>query len=173
MYDKNLAPALQEYLTELGVINIPISTAIQGKIDLDILHAQSKYHQLKIENVHSHAHSALNHSQGITAPAIGSIKVANKGEGYYSYGWICAPAKVFNYRCVIDTLISLSIERLKGVIITEQGVLACNLSDGCLSLNILGLEEAADSRLEFITQDKILAEQTCRIFESVFDLTSI
>jgi hypothetical protein len=58
------------------------------------------------------------------------------------------------------------------VLITEQGVVACNLSDGCLSLNMTGMTEAADSRLEFITQDKKLAEQTCQFLEAALGLES-
>jgi hypothetical protein len=77
---------------------------------------------------------------------------------------------VLSTKCVKDTLLSLSVERLNAVLITDQGVVGCNMSDGCLSLSMTGLEESADSRLEFITQDKELTEQTCKILEAAFGL---
>jgi G3E family GTPase len=173
LYQEDLTPKLQQYLTELSIAEVPINTANQGQIDLALLLPKSKYQQPKNENAHSHNHSALDNSPTITAPAEGSIKIANNGQGYYSYGWICSPTKIFNYRNVMDTLTSLSVERLKAVLITEQGVVGCNLSDGCISLNMIGLEEAADSRIEFITQEKTLATQTCKILEAAFGLGTV
>jgi hypothetical protein len=79
---------------------------------------------------------------------------------------------VLSTKCVKDTLLSLSVERLNAVLITDQGVVGCNMSDGCLSLSMTGLEESADSRLEFITQDKELTEQTCKILKAAFGLVT-
>jgi hypothetical protein len=100
------------------------------------------------------------------------MKVANSGEDYYSFGWVCSQAKKFDYQNVMQTLSALSVERLKAVLIKEQGVVGCNLSDGCLSLNMTGLEAAADSRIEFLTQDEFLAEQTSKILEAAFNLVA-
>jgi G3E family GTPase len=173
LYDDTLMPELHNYLDELGIVDTPISHAQNGQIDPKILFAKSRYKQQT--DLHHHAHSALsnvesNMGKSIVAPAGGSVKVANSGEGYYSFGWVCSQAKIFDYQNVMQTLSALSVERLKAVLITEQGVVGCNLSDGCLSLNMNGLEQAADSRLEFLTQDKVLAQQTCKMLETAFDL---
>ncbi|MEP1445969.1 MAG: GTP-binding protein [Paraglaciecola sp.] len=171
LYQEDLSPQLTDYLAELGIADLPISYAQTGKVDPQILLEKSKY-QLP-SNYHMHSHSVITDPmQTINPPATGSIKVENSAEGFYSYGWICAPTKIFDFKSVMDTFTPLSIERLKGVLITEQGVLACNLSDGCLSVSMTGLEEAADSRLEIISQDKELAEQSCKIIEAAFDLVS-
>jgi G3E family GTPase len=179
LYDDTLMPTLYDYLDELGIENPNISCAQNGKVSLDILHSQSNFQQKTDAHIHSHAHSPFSSTGSrskqphtISTPNVGSVKVANSGEGYYSYGWICAPTEIFNYKQVMQTLSPLSVERLKAVLITEQGVVGCNLSDGCLSLNITGLEEAADSRIEFLTQDKSLAEQTCKELEAAFGLVS-
>jgi hypothetical protein len=166
---------LTDYLNVLNIADIPISYAQNGKVDLQILLSKSKYKQPSEQHMHlhSHSHSATSDPmQTITAPENGSIKVENSAEGYYSYGWICAPTKIFEFKSVMDTLSPLSVERLKAILITEQGVLACNLSDGCLSVSMTGLEAAADSRLEFICPDIEIAEQTCHIIETAFDLVS-
>lgn len=171
LYEKDLLPELKTYLNKLGITNTPVSLAAQGKIDISLLFGQSKYQQSVNGNNHSHSHGAMTQSQTITAPPVGSVKVANNGEGHYSYGWICSPEKVFNYKLVMDTLFTLTVDRLKAVLITEQGVLACNISDGCVSINIVA-QEAADSRVEFITDNLQLAQQTCETLEQAFDLAS-
>ncbi|WP_158966210.1 GTP-binding protein [Paraglaciecola sp. L3A3] len=171
LYQDDLTPLLTDYLNELGLTEIPISYAHNGKIDPKILLGQSKYQQPSNQHTHSHPVTS-NIMQTLTAPERGSIKIANSAEGYYSYGWICAPSKIFDFKTVMDTFTPLAVERLKAVLITEQGVMTCNLSDGCLSVNMTGLAEAADSRIEFISNDKILAEKTCKILETAFELSS-
>lgn len=173
LYEQDLLPELKAYLNKLEITDTPISLAEQGEIDINILFGQSKYQQTVNENSHSHSHShsAIEHSHNITAPAVGSIKVANNGEGHYSFGWICSPTLIFNYKLVMDTLFTVAVDRLKAVIITEQGVLACNISDGCVSINIVA-HEADDSRIEFITENEQLALQTSEKIETVFGLAS-
>ncbi|MCF2947499.1 GTP-binding protein [Paraglaciecola aquimarina] len=181
LYQQDLTPQLNEYLQDIGISNLPIRYAQQGKIDPQILLSKSKYQEPSDQTMHSHSHSAPHDHesshpktsdsiQTIKAPETGSIKVENNADGYYSYGWICAPTQIFDFRSVMDTLSPLTVERLKGILITEQGVLTCNLIDGCLSVSMTGLEQAADSRLEFITDDKNLAEQTSQRIEHLLNL---
>lgn len=175
LYQEELTTQLTDYLNVLNIADIPISYAQNGKVDPQILYSKSKYTQPSEQPMHQHSHSHSATSdpmQTITAPENGSIKVENSAEGYYSYGWICAPTKVFEFKNVMDTLSPLSVERLKAILITEQGVLACNLSDGCLSVSMTGLEDAADSRLEFICHDKSIAEQTCHTIETALGLVT-
>jgi G3E family GTPase len=171
LYSEPLDTVLYDYLDEIGISDTPVYYAQHGQIALDLLLEKSKYTQKSDKHTHSHS-ILLNQGRVLTTPATGSIKVENSGEGYYSCGWICAPSECFDYQCVMDTLLSLSVERLKAVLITDQGVVNCNLSDGCLSVSMTGLEAPADSRLEFITHEKALAEQTCKILEAAFALVS-
>jgi G3E family GTPase len=170
LYGEELMPKLRTYLDELNLIDTPISTAKNGQIEPDILVEKSKYVPSPNENTHSH--SNLPNQSSITAPINGSIKVSNSGEGYFSYGWVCSPTQIFDFQTVMNTLSALNIERFKAVLITEHGVLECNISDGCLSVNNTGLDEANDSRLEFLTQDKALAQQYCETLENAFGLAS-
>lgn len=171
LYSEPLDNVLHEYLDEIGIADTPVSYAQHGEIELELLHKKSKYIQKSDKQPHSHT-LFFDRASVLTTPATGSIKVKNSGEGYYACGWICAPSEYFDYRRTMDTLLSLSVERFKAVLKTDQGVVGCNLNDGCLSVSMTGLEECADSRLEFITQDKELAAQTCKVLEVAFGLVS-
>ncbi|MGV2871391.1 CobW family GTP-binding protein [Colwellia sp. E150_009] len=169
LYQEDLMPQLTDYLNEVGVENIPISYAKNGKIVPQLLLTKSKYQ--RPSGLHTHSlPPSKNHMHTITAPETDCIKVENSTEGYYSYGWICAPTKIFDLKTVMNTLTPLRVERLKAVLITEQGVLTCNLSDGCLSVDKTALDKVADSRLEFISHDQTLAEETCLTLELEFNL---
>lgn len=169
LYSTNLAPDLTEFLTELGIDNTPVYAAINGKINLNLLEPKSSFEPLKNNNLHAHSLAPTQHV-GLIAPATGSIKIENSGEGYYSCGWICAPTEVFNYRLVLDNLTSLSVERLKAVFITDQGVISCNITDGVLRL--IEIDEAVDSRIEFLTQDKVVADHICQLFADKLGLVN-
>jgi G3E family GTPase len=121
LYSEPLNTELHNYLDEIGITDTPVSYAQNGQIELTLLLNKSEYIQQSDKHTHSHS-MLLDQGQGLTAPATGSIKIEHNGEGYYSCGWICAPGEFFDYQCVKDTLLSLSVERLKAILITNQGV---------------------------------------------------
>ena len=165
LYSDDLTPRLTNYLHQLGVTDIPITFSEHGQVDIALLQAKSNF--LQISSKHSHAHPPKAHST-IIAPPEGSIKVENSGEGYFSCGWVCAASQQFNYQHVVETLSSLPIDRLKAVMRTERGAFGFNLSDG--DLVITHLDNATDSRLEFLTQDRVIAQQTSDNLKSAFNL---
>jgi len=168
LYGNELTPMLHEYLDELGIAETPVSYSQQGAIDVHILHEPSKFNEKT--NGSGHVHKALAEQASIlTAPSIGSIKVENSGEGYFSCGWICATSNIFDYQLVIDTFSILSVERLKAVLKTEKGDVGFNLSDGNLQLTTVN--GAVDSRIEFLTRDKNVVEQTCKLLEDALGLS--
>lgn len=169
LYAEDLTPTLAAYLAELGINNIPVTVAKNGKIDLALLTAKSSFKRQKNHPTHAHFLSPTKNPT-LVAPATGSTKVENSAEGYYSCGWICAPTEIYNYRAVMDTLTSLSVERLKAVIITDQGVVSYNITDSVLQ--VVELDEAFDSRIEFISQDQAVAEQICALFAIKFGLVN-
>ncbi|MDU0353731.1 GTP-binding protein [Paraglaciecola aquimarina] len=171
LYQEDLLPVLTDYLTEIGHTGIPVSFAKQGQINPQLLRSHSKYRCLSTEHSQGHEHShQIDSIQSIAAPKTGSIKIENSRDGYYSYGWICAPTERFDFNTVMDTFSPLAVERLKAVLITDKGIMACNLSDGSLSVNMSELNDAPDSRIEFICNDKQQAIQTCQLIESAFAL---
>jgi hypothetical protein len=58
--------------------------------------------------------------------------------------------KYFNYEKLISFFHSLDVERMKAVVITDEGVLAYNLSGGVLKE--IAVDDCLESRLEIICQ---------------------
>lgn len=84
-------------------------------------------------------------------PACGYLRIDNKGDGFFSSGWLFESRFVFDYESLYSHLLGVSAERLKAVFITDQGVYGFNQVDGVLS--VMGLDEAPESRLEVIGSD--------------------
>ncbi|MFA3791111.1 GTP-binding protein [Aliiglaciecola sp. SL4] len=170
LYVDDLASTMRSYLSEIGVSDTPVVIADKGKVDPMLLSKKSQH----AENIYVHQHNHPAHSiltPSIETPEEGSIKIENSGEGYFSCGWICAPSTIFEHQHIVNTLSGVDVERLKAVFITDQGVFGCNYSDGALRLT--KIDNAKDSRIEFLTQDKLLAQQTCEMLEACLGLTSI
>lgn len=136
LYEDDLAPTLDEYLGQLNITNTPVTLSDKGQIDITLLGSASMFSDTHHE--HHHAHPSKE-NRTIIAPQFGSIKIENNGEGYFSCGWVCAPNQQYAYKHVTETLTSISVERLKAVMRTEQGVFGFNLSDGDLEVTQLDL----------------------------------
>ena len=76
------------------------------------------------------------------------ISKQHQGQGYFSAGWVVHPAKVFALEPLFNWVNGLTCDRLKAVLITDQGIIALNLADGVVKM--LELDECEDSRLEII-----------------------
>lgn len=72
-------------------------------------------------------------------------------DGFHSYGWAFAPELVFSAEKVEQCLLGLSCERLKAVMITQDGILALNLADGVMTST--ALDDCFDSRIELISRE--------------------
>ena len=68
-------------------------------------------------------------------------------------GWVFPADWQFQHNGVLDVLLALQVQRIKGVIHTTQGWLAINLSALDASLN--SCPPSLDSRLEIISQQEI------------------
>lgn len=84
-------------------------------------------------------------------PENGVLSIENKGEGFYSKGWIFRSDLQFDSEGLKSLMASLKVERIKGVFITEDGIIGFNSADGVLSSAYL--DEAQDSRVEVIDLD--------------------
>ncbi len=86
----------------------------------------------------------------------GLIKKLNRGEGFYSCGWIFDLSYEFLFDEVINLVKSLDVTRLKAVLITDEGIAGLNLIDG--ELNVIELDDVMDSRIEIITLTSVDSE---------------
>jgi len=85
-------------------------------------------------------------------PAEGYLGSGNKGEGFYSQGWVFSAEWVFDASRLTALLTGADAERIKGVFKTDQGVIAYDKADNVLSET--ELDNSLDSRLECISADK-------------------
>ncbi|RTR32812.1 CobW family GTP-binding protein [Shewanella atlantica] len=86
----------------------------------------------------------------------GLIKKLNKGEGFYSCGWVFDLSYEFLFDELINLIKSLDVIRLKAVLITDEGIAGFNLVDG--ELNVIELDDVMDSRIEIITLTSVDSE---------------
>lgn len=75
-------------------------------------------------------------------------RLENKGQGYFSVGWLLQPKPVFNAEKLRSWLSGLELERAKGIVCTDEGYLVLNMRDGVLTE--MTTRELGESRLELI-----------------------
>ena len=142
---------------------------MQGSIDCQLLCQSSRFGQ-GVETAHIHHHSsAAQPSAALVAPQQGALRVNNRGEGYFSRGWLCAASQHFDYQTCQRLFKALRVERLKAVVITDKGTIGFNVADGMYQENCLN--EAEDTRIELITSSEKLADQVAEIIECELGLT--
>ena len=81
-------------------------------------------------------------------PPCGYLRLDSAGEGLVSSGWLFEPRFTFAFRPLYNLLCGVEALRLKGVFITDEGVVAFNGTNGVLTT--LPLDDSFDSRIELI-----------------------
>lgn len=164
-YDEKDFPRLLDFLEhELEIDAGSVIQATQGAFPTDCLHAPAREHH------HKHHHHTSDESSLIPAvpelPPCGYLSIENQGEGFFSRGWIFKPEWIFDANKLYRLLSGIDAERIKGVFITEQGIIAFNKADEVLTQ--MELDDCLDSRIELICADKaILAELEPTLLECV------
>ena len=173
LYQDGDKQQLTEALTTLGQTEKPLHFIANGELALDILALPSQFpgsahthHQHSHEHEHSHEHQhgddhdhdhQHSHDHSESNEAIfqedGVLRTNHSKDGFYTAGWIFKPCYVFNYSQVMNLLSGLTLLRLKGVFITDQGIVAFNQADDTLSS--FEMSESDDSRIELISEEPI------------------
>lgn len=147
-YQPNDFPDLLEYLENKQWLNKkPVYQVNMGQLRQEWLQAPSTY------TGHEHSHPITKSAEDsltgdIELPSCGYLGITNQGEGFHSQGWIFKPTFIFNRDKLHKTLTGIHAERVKGVFITDQGVIAYNMADNVLTE--IGVDDAIDSRIECI-----------------------
>ena len=146
-------PALIEYLEDKQWMNNQSVYQISmGKLKRDWLLPSSSY------DGHSCQHPITNSTKSPfnsnpALPPCGYLSFSNQAEGFHSQGWVFKPTFIFSRDKLYETLMNIDAERVKGVFITNQGVIAYNKADNVLTE--IDIDDAMDSRIECIaTTDK-------------------
>jgi G3E family GTPase len=153
---------LKDYLKQLGVEHKKLLTSGSQTISVDLLDGLSTFSVPEPDHHHDSSGIALIDADE-RMQQHGWTSVSNQGEGFVSYGWVFSSKYIFDYKKVVSMLSYLDVERLKAVMITEQGVFVFNFSDGVLSQH--EIDETNDSRLEFIASDNDLANELAKRLE--------
>lgn len=154
LYRSDDISALQHFLKNKDELNkIPLQVVSQGNLQLSWLEQPSSY--TNNAHKHHHLHDDKNFSaQSFEIPSSGYLTINNEGEGFYSQGWIFTPQWIFDSQKLWVFLLGVNTERIKGVFITNEGIVAFNKADGVLTSTTL--DECEDSRIEFISSNKQL-----------------
>lgn len=151
LYTEKDKVSLSTYISVRGKEQTPITYASHGAIDISLLKGQSKVVDLinapKAEHLHHHEHTQAEPQ----IPQAGFLKIENEGEGFHAVGWRYAPDIVFNRQTLLNWIAQLNVERLKAVVITNDGIFSLNLAEGMLSER--ELNECLETRIEIIAAE--------------------
>ncbi|MFT4776288.1 MAG: G3E family GTPase [Oleispira sp.] len=85
----------------------------------------------------------------------------NEGMGYYSLGWLLSADQIFAHQTLTQWLMALNVERVKGLLITDQGTRVMNLKNKAFTE--MPTRKLQQSRIEIIHNqvlDKDILEKT-------------
>ncbi|MGL6170725.1 MAG: CobW family GTP-binding protein [Vibrio sp.] len=96
-----------------------------------------------------HHHHATAEPQFQLAPQQAFVRKENRGQGYFSCGWLFGAEYQFNFDLLFQLFNDLTAERVKGVLNTDRGCYAFNVANRVVSVTEMSLE-GFESRLEVI-----------------------
>ncbi len=133
-----------------------------GKLDASWLDLSSDVNRNCMGFKHRHEHVAAgeeskasnkNVSKAELISELGFQSFENSGMGYYSIGWLFEKDQVFNHQSLSQWLMGLSVERVKGLLITDKGNRVMNIRDQVFTE--LPTRELQQSRIEIIDNKAI------------------
>lgn len=143
----------------------------QGNFPVELLDSPRRDNSLSGEiATHHHEHAELE-PQFALAPDQAYLRKENKGQGYFSCGWIFGAEVVFGFDDLFSVLSDLTAERVKGVMNTNNGCFAFNISNGVVSVNEMSLE-GFESRIEVIDSQLLPWDQLEQVLISVSNIES-
>lgn len=139
-----------DWVTDQNPPKIFTQLVKQGRFPTELLDTHRRCTETTTNPVASHHHDhAEMEPQFQLPPNQTYIRKENKGQGYFSCGWIFGSEVVFNFDDLFSVLSDLTAERVKGVMNTDTGCYAFNVSNGVVSVNLMSLE-GFESRIEVI-----------------------
>lgn len=111
---------------------------------------------------HHHKYNQARNINDMPLPQSGFVKIENSGEGFQSMGWRFSPYIVFNRSALHDwldklRLDKLKVERLKAIMITNEGIFSYNIVDDAISEK--ELDDCLESRIEVIINEQVASKE--------------
>ena len=143
--------------------------ATKGVFDLSLLNKERQEDGASGHIEAHHYHHAELEPQFELPPGECFVRKENKGQGYYSCGWLFGAEIIFRFDDMFSMLSALTAERVKGVINTDKGCYAYNVSNGVVSVNELTLS-GFESRLEVIDSELLPWDELEKVLISLSDM---
>lgn len=141
--------AFNDWVTDQTPTKVFHQLVTQGQLPLEVLDIE------RLENgasshveSHHHHHAALE-PQFQLAPQQAYLRRENKGQGYFSCGWLFGAEYQFPFDDLFSLFSDLTAERIKAVVNTECGCYAFNVANRVVSVNEMSLD-GFESRIEVI-----------------------
>ncbi len=132
---------------------------VNGEIPLELLAGGAQPQRLALHpDAHAHQHAREDLApQNALAEGEELRLLENHGQGYYSVGWLISADWVFSARALRGWLNSLDVQRVKGIILTDEGPLVLNMRDAVLSEMPTRMPD--ESRLELLHSQPLTAAE--------------
>lgn len=141
--------AFNDWVTDQTPAKVFHQLVTQGQLPLEVLDIERlKNGASSHVESHHHHHAALE-PQFQLAPQQAYLRRENKGQGYFSCGWLFGAEYQFPFDDLFSLFSDLTAERIKAVVNTERGCYAFNVANRVVSVNEMSLD-GFESRIEVI-----------------------
>jgi len=161
--------AFNDWVTDQTPPKIYSQLVKQGKFPIELLDSQRRDNSPSSEVAQHHHEHAEQEPQFALAPDQTYVRKENKGQGYFSCGWLFGAEVIFDFDLLFSMLSDITAERVKGVLNTSNGCYAFNVSNGVVSVNEMSLE-GFESRLEVIDSQLLPWDQLESVLKQIANL---
>jgi len=137
---------LRVYLNSHCAADVEMHPVEYGSINIALLDGRSGWSLS--QKTHHHTDPEYVPAADLPMPACGFLRADNAGEGFESVGWRFSPMKIFNRGKVVSFLQSMDADRIKAVLITDEGAFGYNISGAVFSE--IPIDDCMESRIEVI-----------------------
>lgn len=151
LYQASDIAALEDYAGEKCSLNPQLLFTKQGAIEPECLHGPTLANpefDAKTARLANIKPTEQESKPKAPIPAVGYLSASNSDGDFHSIGWRIAPSKVFSRAKVLAFFKQLKAERMKAVLITDEGVFAYNYTPQALSE--AELDDCLESSAEII-----------------------
>ncbi|MDA0130367.1 GTP-binding protein [Vibrio sp. MarTm2] len=164
--------AFNDWVTDQSPPKIFSQLVKHGNFPIELLDSPRR-NPTESNEVESHHHEhAEKEPQFQLPPNQTFVRKENKGQGYFSCGWIFGAEVEFDFDDLFSVLSDLTAERVKGVLNTNNGCFAFNVSNGVVSVNQMSLE-GFESRLEVIDSQLLPWDELEGVLKRISNIDSL
>lgn len=164
--------AFNDWVTDQSPPKIFSQLVKHGNFPIELLDSPRR-NPTESNEVESHHHEhAEQEPQFQLPPNQTFVRKENKGQGYFSCGWIFGAEVEFDFDDLFSVLSDLTAERVKGVLNTNNGCFAFNVSNGVVSVNQMSLE-GFESRLEVIDSQLLPWDELEGVLKRISNIDSL